>query len=137
MAAGLVLAGLWSCYTLLFTPDVIPDLPPENRLSETILTLLITAFLGAVMFFTAWIVTSLGSTSYFSYNVLKVWGLISYILLGSLPVVAYALTLHAVATRQVITTIKWKVITIFSLVLSLAAPWFWAGFKLYADYHHM
>jgi hypothetical protein len=134
MAVVLVLAGLWSCITLLFTPDA-PDLQPAERLSETLLTLVVTLFLGTVMFFTAWIVTSLGSTSWFSYDVLRSLGLLSYIVLGSLPVVAYVLVLHAVATRQVITSLKWFIVTIISMLVSLFAPWFWVGFKVYSDYH--
>lgn len=137
MAGGLIVAGLWSAGMLVFARDVKTDRWVDDRQSKAIISLLVSAFMAVVMFLAVWLVTSIGGSNWDSYTVLKSGGLITYILGGLLPVVAYTLVLHAVATRQVITSLGWRIATIICMAVSLMAPWFWSGYKLYSDYHVM
>ena len=136
MALGLVAAGLWGMIELLW-PDPVTRKKPEDRSNQMSWTGLAAGLMAVVLFLLAWLVGTIGSGSWFSYSVLKSGGLATYIIFGGLPVIGYVLALYAVATRQTITNMKWRVATIVGLVFSLLAPWFWAGYRLYLDYHVM
>lgn len=136
MALGLVLAGLWGMIELLW-PDPVTHEKREDRSSQMIWTGLAAGLMAVVLFLLAWLVATIGSGSWFSYDVLKSGGLVTYIIGGLLPVIGYTLVLYAVATRQIIINVKWRAAAIIGLVFSLLAPWFWAGYRLYLDYHVM
>lgn len=136
MAVGMILAGCWGMLEL-FWPDPVTGKRVDDRPNRTISAGLAAAFLAVVISLLAWLVATVGATSFFSYDLLKSGGLVTYIIGGLLPVIGYALVLYAVATRQIITNVKWRFIAIAGLAFSLMAPWFWAGYKLFADYHHM
>ena len=134
MAGGLIIAGMWGIGSL-FVRNPVTDKRVDDRSSKAIATGLVSAFLAIMMFVTTWLVASIGSNSWDSYSLLKSGGLITYVLLGLLPVVAYIVALHAVATRQVITSLGWGITTIVCMAVSLLGPWFWSGYRLYLDYH--
>ena len=136
MGCGLLVAGVWSAGEL-FVRDVLTDQEAEDRRYRVIATLIVSVVLTVVMFVAAWLLMLLASQGWTGYNLLKSGGWVTYLLLGLLPVVAYILLLHAVGTRQIITSFGWRVMAIVCLVVSLLAPWFWVGFKVYSDYHVM
>ncbi len=138
MAGGMIVAGLWSAISYIaFSGDEMTDEEAEDRQSQTVVSLVIAVVLTVVLFLAVWLATSIGSSNWAGYTLLKSLGLVSYILLGLSPVVTYALLLHSVATQQIITSLKWRILAILCLVWSLLSPWVWSGYKLYLDYHHV
>lgn len=135
MAGGLIVAGIWSVGELLFARDVLTDREADDRQHRVIISLLVSTASTVVMFLAVRLVTSLSRHSWTSYDLLKSGGWLTYVILGLLPVVAYILLLHAVATRQLITSFGWRIVAIVCMAVSLLAPWFWVGYKVYNDYH--
>ena len=136
MAGGLTFAGLWGTVaTFLVNPKTGEPVP--GRGAKAGLMFLLTAVLSVVAWFAASAVIGIGNDSWDSYDTLKSGGITTYILLGLLPVVTYFVLLQAMSSRRIMTNIGWPIVSIICLALSMLAPWFWAGFKLYADYHVM
>ncbi len=124
MGLGPLLAGLW-----LFATN---QLEVQGKLvRETSVERLVQSFIVAVVIgFGAFLVILLGSGSRLSYDFLKIGGLWTYILLGLPPVVAYAAIIQRLLAK------RWSLGWAIGLgVVSLFAPWFWAGFTVYAAYH--
>lgn len=124
MALGPLLAGLW-----LFTTnqlEVEGKLVREASVERLVQSLIVAAIVGIGAF----IVILLGSGSWRSYDFLKIGGLVTYILFGLLPIVAYAAIIQRLLAKQ--WSLGW---TIVLGIASLFAPWFWAGFAVYTAYH--
>jgi len=129
MGLGPLLAGLW-----LFATNQLGTRGKSPRETTTyrqasIAWLVQSAIVAAVIGFGAFLVILLGSSIWFSYDFLKIGGLWTYIVLGLLPVIAYAATIQRLLAKR---SLGW---TIGFGIASLPAPWFWAGFAVYAAYH--
>lgn len=130
MGLGPLLAGLW-----LFAANQLGARKKSPREATayrqaSIAWLVQSAIVAAIIGFGALLAIILGSGSWFSYDFLKIGGLWTYILLGLPPVVAYAAIIQRLLTKR--WSLGW---TIGLGVVSLFAPWFWAGFTVYATYH--
>lgn len=134
MAGGPALAGLWGMVTT-YLPDPKTGEPVPGRKALAIVMLWWTVVMSAVTWVMSSVLVAIGNDNWDSYNVLKSGGLATYALLGLLPVIAYLILMQAAASRRIISSCKWQVASGICLAVSMLVPWFWAGFKVYSDYH--
>lgn len=114
MALGPFAVGIWHAVT-----------PKQLSFKWMLLSLIV----AAMMLIGAIFAIVFGSTNWASYSLLTFGGMWTYALLGLIPVIMYAWTLQRLLTQRAF------VGTIITGAFSLLAPWFWAGFMLYAQYH--
>jgi len=130
MGFGPLLAGLWLFATNQI--EVQGKLVYEESIERLVQSLTVAVAVGIGAF----LVIILGSGSSLSYDVLKIGGfvtfggIVTYILFGLLPIIAYAAIIQRLLTKQ--WSLGW---TIGLGLASLLAPWFWAGFAVYSAYH--
>jgi hypothetical protein len=135
MGLGLIGASLWGIWTL-YRHSPVTGMPVENR-NQVARNYLITSLGTAVIVYLAtWFLTWVFSNSWVTYTALKSGGLITYVLFGLTPVVAYIQSVYGVATRKIITDRYWSFgIALILVPWSIMAPVIWVGFKVYSDYH--
>lgn len=129
MASGPLMAALW-----LFTTNQIGASLTENERTkqafrDSSLVWLVNGVIIAVIIGIGAFFALLLSGGWMSYDVLKSLGWISYALLGGLAVAMFAVAIWRLLAKR---TMGW---TIACAIISLLAPWFWAGFAAYAQYH--
>ena len=135
MAGGPALAGLWGAIsTYLPDPKTGKTVPGRNAKAAVMLLLMAVVSIGT--WFATNIVVGIGGDDWNSYDILKSGGLATYVVLGLLPAIAYCMLLHSMSSRRIMSA-KWLILSMICLATSMLAPWFWAGFKLYADNHVM
>ncbi len=115
MAIGPALAGLW----------VLVVGKGRRIMALAALVAAILMFVGTM------IVINLSSDGWSGYDALRVWGLTSYIVFGLGATICYAVMVWQLAAAS-----KPKPWLLLGL-LGLAAPWFWTGYRVYQDYHHV
>ncbi len=129
MGLGPLLAGLW-----LFATNQLGARGKSPRETTTyrqasIAWLVQSAIVAGLIGSGALLVILVGNSSWFSYDLLKSGGFITYLLFGLTPVIAYAAAIQRLLAKR---SLGW---TIGLGIASLFAPWFWAGFAVYATYH--
>jgi len=86
---------------------------------------------SAVMFFGTTAIISASSGGWSGYDAIKMYGWNSYFLFGLGATAGYSIMLWQLAAAN-----KLKAWMLFA-PLGLLAPWFWTGFRVYQDYHHL
>lgn len=129
MALGPFAAGLWHpIASMIEARRPSPHQTVEHGQSPLkwmMLSFVITALVGIGAF----LMIIAGSANWTSYSILTFGGIWTYILFGLPPVIMYAWTIQRLLAQRVF------IGTIITSVVSLLAPWFWAGFMLYSQYH--
>lgn len=116
MALGPILIGIWHLTTFYCRGSI-------DWSGKSIVV-------GVAVGIGAALVILIGSGSWFSYSFLKSgWFIIMYALFGLTPVIAYAWMLQRLLAMRPLG------LTLWLGFVSLLAPWFWAGFAVYAAYH--
>ncbi len=120
MAAGVVIAGIWSC--------VDAKQLKVNRESLFIAT----AIVAVGMWLGAHFALTIGGSSWTSYSFQKTgYGLIARVV----SFVTYVMLLQMISSGRIVHRSRW-LLAVVLLMVSILTPWIWAGAKVSVDYFH-
>ncbi len=135
MASGPLMAGLWIFATHQWGATKCNSAREAKAYRQSsfawlVRSLIVVAIIGLGAYLAIFI-GSVGWFGWYSYSFLTFGGQVTYVLLGTLPVIAYMASVQRLLTKRSI------VLTYALAVVSLLAPWFWAGFAVYSEYHQL
>ncbi|MBC7943608.1 hypothetical protein H7X68_03875 [Candidatus Saccharibacteria bacterium] len=136
MAAGPFMAGLWLFVTHRRGATKCKSTRETKAYRQASVAWLVQSLIVAVIVGLGAVLAILvGSVGWYSYSFLTfgdgVIRVVTYVLLGTLPVIAYMAAVQRLLAKRSI------VLTYVLAVVSLLAPWFWAGFAVYSEYHQL